>query len=219
MNQATIIDNAGVHLLKKGCRVQIGVPAWGINDLVSRDGHPLSPADIVGFSERFQHDSIIGEYLQKLGYYFSWGTLNEYISEDEAVELEVWEEVEVRFELAPRKVFLEFPDSGHLADLFNLMYHSHPRRHPTFVCDEVDYDWTVLSFVGTGEAERKALRTWLADVFLPLIWPELLAEASKIIASVKAGIANGSLENLLADRTRDLLCDDPTTFSFYKELS
>lgn len=220
INQAIIIDNAGVHLLKKGCRVQIGMPAWGIKDLVSRDGHPLSPADIVGFSERFQHDSILSEYERKLGYHFSWGTLNEFVTEDEE-ELEDEKIMGACFDFAPRDVFLEFPDSGHLADLFNWMYHLHPRCHPTFVCDEVSCDWTVINFLASDEQERRALRNWLADVFLPLIWPDLLAEAMKIIANVKAGVVgpNGSLEELLADRTGNLLCGDPTSLSFYKEFS
>jgi hypothetical protein len=215
----TIANNAGLNLLANGCHLPIGMPAYGVRSAVFRKGNPLSPDELVGLSETPPYDSILDDYERKRGYHFPWGTLSEHVDEGDEEEEEKGVLL-ADFEFAPRDVFLAFPDEWHLADLFAWMYKWHPLRHRKFTADpdDVASTWSVISFQAKGEREIKSLRTWMVEVFIPLIWPELLNEAMTIIAAKKALVTSpdGSFEELLADRSRWLLCGDHKSLSFYK---
>lgn len=215
-NKNTIVDKAGLHLLDLGCPVLVGMPAYGIRSCVFRRTAPLAPEDLVGLSEESRGESILDDYESLYGYQFSWGTVSEVFSEG------VEDEGDTRyvdFELAPRDVYMAFPDGWHLADLFSWMYRWHPLRHGKVAPDpdSVVLDWSVMSFRARGERQIKSLRTWLVNVFIPSIWPDLLNEAMKIIEEKTASVANpDELEKLLADRSRWMLCEEPKSLSFYK---
>lgn len=215
-NKNTIIHNAVLQLLAQGCPVLLGVPAYGIKSCVFRRTAPLRPEDLVGLSEESRGNSIVDDYERMYGYHFPWGTVSEEFSEGGEEEGNIRY---VTFQFVPREVYMAFPDGSHLADLFSWMYQWHPLRHEKFVPDpdDVIFDWTVVSFEARGEPQIKALRTWLVTVFIPMIWPDLLKEAMRIIAEKTESLASSDeLEKLLADRSRWVLCGDPNSLSFYK---
>lgn len=150
--------------------------------------------------------------LRVHSYPLSGGLLSETIVTKETVQKRYGE-----FEFAASEVHLAFPSSWHIVDMFSWMYHLHPLRHHTFAPDPngIVFDMTVICFRAEGERAIYSLRSWLRDIFIPLVWPDLLREAMKIIAERKACLKNPeSSEELLADRS--YLGTDPTLLSFYK---
>ena len=210
----TILEQTGLHLLNNGCPVLLGMPAYGVANCVFRKVSPATPADIMGVGERTSSSSVLEHYQQLLGYHFPWGTVSEHSFEGDDTGVRF-----VDFTFDPRDVYLAFPDGWHLADLFHWLYQSHPLCHRKFETDpdSVIFDWSVISFQARGERQIKALRSWLVEVFIPLIWPDLLREAMRLIEQKKASIfsTDGSFEELLSDRSRWLLCSDPAELTYY----
>lgn len=143
-------------------------------------------------------------------YPFSWGVLNESVTSELGVRC-------VDFEFSSPDVYLAFPRSWHLVDLFSWMYHKHPLRHHTFVPNlDVVFNTTVIFFKAKGEREISSLRNWLVEVYVPLIWLDLQREAMKIVSEIKASLTDPeSLEKLVANWS-GYLCEDPKSLSFYK---
>ncbi len=145
-------------------------------------------------------------------YPFSWGGVNESIT----AELGPWC---VDFEFLVPKMFLAFPSRFHLVDLCSWMYHSHPLKHHTLVPNlDVMFDVTVISFRAKG-VRATELRAWLIEVFIPLIWPDLLREAMRIISEVNAGLTSAQSPAKLVASWSGYLCHDPKSLSFYKATS
>lgn len=215
-NKNTILEKTGLHLLKNECPVLLGMPAYGIANCLFRKESPATPAEIIGVGERMFSTSVLEDYQKLLGYHFSWGTVSENSFEGDEEDAGVRF---VDFTFDPRDVYLAFPDGWHLADLFHWLYQSHPLRHRKFETDPdgVVFSWSVISFQARGERQIKALRSWLVEVFIPLIWPDLLREAMRLIDQKKASIfsPDGSFEELLSDRSRWLLCSDPAELPYY----
>jgi hypothetical protein len=143
------------------------------------------------------------------------GLLNESIYEG------IKENVRLRgvdFEFASRDVYLAFPSSWHIAEMFGWMYRYHPVRHHTFVPnnDGIVFDMSVICFRAEGEREIYSLRSWLGGIFIPLIWPDLLREAMKIISEIRAGLTNPQSPEELVASWSGYLCEDPKSLSFYK---
>ncbi|TQK01260.1 hypothetical protein [Herbaspirillum sp. SJZ107] len=159
--------------------------------------------------------SLSREYAEIPGYRFSWGAVSEVSSPSDPDDDE--SPLVLRFEFMPISLLLVFPESGQLEDLFMWMYENHPLYDPDFDCDEGNNHWSVISFA-SGGGEGEALRDWVADAFIPLIWPDLLAEATKIVEKkIEAAISqspDGTFEELLVERHRYQLCDDPAKLSF-----
>jgi hypothetical protein len=123
----------------------------------------------------------------------------------------------VDFEFASRDVYLAYPRSWHIVDMFMWMYVHHPLRHHTFVPthDGIVFPMSVMCFKAEGVPEIVSLRSWLGDIFIPLIWPDLLREGMKIVIERRASVTNPeSLEELFADGS--YLGKDPTSLAFYK---
>lgn len=208
-NQNDIVEESGRLSLKKGYPVLVGIPAYGIKKCIFRLTHPLSPEDLFGLSDPIPSDSILDDYENKYGYHFSWGTVSEttFTFDDEKGH-----PTYAHFEFAPRDVYLAFPDGWHLSDLFSWMYRRHPLCHPKFKADpdNVTQDWCVITLEAKNSPDIMALRNWLADVFIPVIWPDLLREAMQLIEAKKEGITSPeSFDKLLSDRSRYLLCPKP----------
>lgn len=218
IKKKAIAENASLNLLANGCHLPIGVPAYGVKSVVFRKGDPVNPDELVGLAGKPPYGSIIDDYEQMRGYHFEFGTVSEAI--EEADEEEGMGLPLAHFEFAPRDLYLAFPDGSHLADLLAWMYKWHPLRHRKFIADpdDVHSTWSVIAFQAEGEREIKSLRKWMVKVFIPMIWPDLLDEAMTIIAAKKASVTSpdGSFEELLADRSRWLLCGDHESLSFYK---
>lgn len=148
-------------------------------------------------------------------YPFSWGVLCESFSYGAK------EEIGLRcvdFEFSARDVYLAFPSRGHLVDLFKWMYYWHPLRHQIFVPndDGILFEMSVTAFSAKGERDIDSLRAWVVEIYIPLIWPDLLHEAMKIVMKRKARFTSPqSLEELLANRSR-CLGEDPKLLSFYR---
>jgi hypothetical protein len=153
--------------------------------------------------------------VQTDAYPFSWGTLTETTSygvkEDAGLRF-------VDFELASPNVALAFPSPWHLADLFTWMYRWHPLRHHTFVPrpDSFIFNGSFIAFTAKGERDIYCLRAWMVEFYIPLIWPDLLREAMKIISEIKAGLTSPQSPEELVASWSGYLCEDPKSLSFYK---
>ena len=158
---------------------------------------------------------MLDQYLDKQGYVFPWGTLSEQFEpsdpdDDESIPI-------LRYEFMPIDLLLAFPQSAQLEDLFMWLYRNHPFYYPEFDCDEGNFHFSVISFQ-SEEGCGEVLRSWLANVFLPTIWPDLLAEAIRIVQEkVTAAVAqspDGSFHELLVEHDRYQLCIDPAELQF-----
>lgn len=148
-------------------------------------------------------------------YPFCWGSLSESFSY--GTKEKIGPQC-VDFEFSARDVSEAFPSRWHLVDLFTWMYYWHPLRHHTFVPndDAILFNSSVIAFSAEGECDIYSLRAWVVECYMPLIWPDLLHEAMKIVTERKKRITSQqSLEELLADRSC-YLGEDPKSLSFYR---
>ncbi|MFS2023205.1 hypothetical protein [Massilia sp. CT11-137] len=121
------------------------------------------------------------------------------------------------FEFAARGVVLALSSHECILRLFNWLYDCHPIRHHTYAPndDGIVFPMSIICFRAEGERQIASLRSWLGEIFMPVVWPELILEGMRIIAECKARVSNAeSLEELVADRS--YLGGDPTSLSFYK---
>ncbi|MGK5024857.1 hypothetical protein [Janthinobacterium sp. RB2R34] len=214
-NRDMEVNEAARNLLISACPVQLGMPAKLIRELVHGKYSFLTAEDVCSLSKDGWGLSMLDEYLDKQGYVFSWGTLSEVANpsdpdDDKSPAI-------FRFEFMPMELLLAFPQSAQLEDLLMWLYRNHPLYYPEFDCDEGDESWSVISFQ-SEEGGGETLRSWLANVFLPLIWHDLLGEATRIVQEkIKAAVAqspDGSFHELLVEHDRCQLCIDPAELQF-----
>ena len=214
-NRDMVVNDAAMNLLISACPVQLGMPAKLIRELVHGKYSIFTAKQVCSLSKDGWGLSMLDEYLDKQGYVFPWGTLSEESNpsdpdDDKSPPM-------LRFEFMPTELLLAFPQSAQLEDLFMWLYYNHPYYDAKFPCDEGNEHWSVISFYsedGCGEA----LRSWLANVFIPLIWHDLLGEATRIVQEkIKAAVAqspDGSFHDLLVEHDRYQLCIDPAELQF-----
>lgn len=209
------VNEAAMNLLIKACPVELGMPARLIREFVYGKYAVLSVDDVCSLSQDSHGNSMLEQFLDKCGYAFSWGLLSEESmpsDPDNDKSLLV-----LRYEFLPVDLLLLFPDAGQLEDLFMDLYRSHPYYDSDFDCDEGFGNWSVIAFQSQEGREEK-LRQWIAEVFIPLIWHDLLYEATRIveekIAAVIAQSSDGSFKELLVERGRRQLCVDPVELQF-----
>jgi len=121
------------------------------------------------------------------------------------------------FEFAARGVFLALPSRECLVRLFNWMYHCHPIRHHTYAPNDegIVFPMSVICFRAEGERQIYSVRSWLGEIFMPMVWPDLVFEGMRIIAECRERVSNPeSLEELVA--AQSYFGGDPTSLSFYK---
>jgi hypothetical protein len=207
------LDGVMTGLLAAGHCFKVGIPSWVLTELVSRKFAPLRPRDVLGLSRSHRENSITAEYLNKMGYEFSWGTLSEEIHADEDDCVLVG-----TFEIFPTQVLMTFPQAAMVEDLFIWMYQNHPLSHKEFEGNEASGGWFVLSFSAVGQEKIDELRRWLAVIFVPRVMPELILEARRIVAAAaevaSARSADGSFEDALYEIGRFQLCCDPADLAF-----
>lgn len=207
------LDGVMGGLLALGYCFDIGIPSWVLTELISRKSARLRPRDVLGLSKSYRENSITSEYLNKIGYEFSWGTLSEELQTDEDDG-----ELVGTFEIFPKHVLKTCPQSGMIEDLFMWMYQNHPLRHNEFDCDQSFGDWFVMSFSAYGKEEIAELRRWLAGTFVSKIMPDLISEAMRIVMAAKAVDAARSddeaAEGVLNEKVRFQLCGDPADLCF-----
>ena len=165
---------------------------------------------------RYPGDSDLTGYLTLQGHMFSFGTVSEESHPSDPDDDE--SPLVLRYEFVPTSLLLAFPNSGQLEDLFMWLYRNHPLYDEAFECDEGFCHLSVISFK-SEEDEGDVLRDWMAEIFLPIIWPDLFREGSRIVEEKKAAAIaaspDGSFEELLVERHRGQLCDDKAELTFH----
>ena len=214
-NRNMEVNQAARNLLISACPVQLGMPAKLIRELVHGKYSFLAAEHVCSLSKDGWDLGMLDEYLDKQGYVFSWGTLSE-VSKPSNPDDDRSPAI-LRFEFMPMELLLAFPRSAQLEDLFMWLYRNHRQYYPEFDCDEGDESWSVISFQ-SEEGGGETLRSWLANVFLPFIWHDLLGEATRIVQEkIKAAVAqspDGSFHELLVEHDRCQLCIDPAELQF-----
>lgn len=210
-----VVNEAAMNLLIKACPVELGMPARLVREFIYGKYATLSVNDVCSLSPDGYRNSMLEEFLDKRGYAFSWGLLSEESMSsdpDDDKSLPV-----LRYEFLPVDLLLVFPHAGQLEDLFMDLYRNHPYYDPDFDCDEGHGNWSVISFQ-SKKGREDDLRQWMVDVFIPLIWHDVLYEATRIveekIAAAIAQSSDGSFKKLLVERRRSQLCVDPAELQF-----
>lgn len=210
-----VVNEAAMNLLIKACPVELGMPAKLIREFVYGKYAAISVDDVCSLSQDSYGNSMLEQFLDKRGYAFSWGLLSEESmpsDPDNDKSLPV-----LRYEFLPVDLLVLFPDAGQLEDLFMDLYRNHPYYDPDFDCDEGFGNWSVIAFQ-SKEGHEEELRQWVAEVFIPLIWHDLLCEATRIVEEkIAAAIAQspaGSFKELFVERGRCQLCVDPAELQF-----
>ena len=172
--------------------------------------------DALSAGGRYPGAGDLRAYLRQPGYTFSFGTVSEEsypFDPDDDKSPPV-----LRYEFVPINLLLAFPDSGQLEDLFMWLYRNHPVYNDELDCDEAFHNLSVMSF-RSAPGEGAVLREWMAEIFLPIIWPDLLREGTRIVEEKKAAAIaaspDGSFEELLVEHHRGQLCDDGVELTFH----
>ena len=191
-----------------------------------KSGHPMklilstkikqALEDALSAGGRYPGDGDLTEYLAQQGYTFSFGAVSE---ESRPIDPDDDESpLVLRYEFAPINLLLAFPHSGQLEDLFMSLYHNHSLYDEAFNCDEGFCHLSVISFQ-SEEDKGGVLRQWMAGTFLPIIWPDVLRKATRIVEEKKAAaiaaFPDGSFEELLVEHHRGQLCDDGAELTFH----
>lgn len=208
-----LVDGVMTGLLMMGCPVDLGIPAWTLQDMVRRPEFSEAPEKIFGIGAEPFSDNMVDEYFDKRGYEFSWGSLSESVGQDEYDEDET---VVGRFEMLPKDVLMKFPQPAMVEDLFMWMYDHHPLKHSRFDVDESFGEWFVMSFAAYGDDNIAALRQWLALTFVPKIMPDLVSEAMLIVTReiLQASDQDVASGEIFKEKGRYQLCGDPAELSF-----
>lgn len=97
-----IQDNIMAGLLAQGVPMELGLPTWYVQELLTRKSHPVLPEDVLGTSRESRDNNILMQAQGRVGYTFSWGTLDECFEPDEDDETLLIG----TFEFCPRDVIL-----------------------------------------------------------------------------------------------------------------
>lgn len=205
-DQIKAADEKSLQSLKNGRPMKLVLPTkikQALEDALSAGG-------------RYPGDGDLTEYLTQQGHTFSFGTVSEEsrpIDPDDDKSPPV-----LRYEFVPINLLLAFPHCGQLEDLFMWLYRNHRLYDEGFECDEGFCHLSVISFQ-SEENEGGVLRQWIAGTFLPIIWPDVLREANRIVEEKKAAAIaaspDGSFKELLVEHHRGQLCDDGAELTFY----
>jgi len=209
-------NEAMLGLFKIGARMDVGIPAWLIDEVDHYRPTESSPEVTSGADGKNGLAAVLNSCYADKGYVFSWGILSETRSEDDGCVAE--ENSYVDFEFCIKDLLIALPNSAMLEDLVSWMYTNHPLANSEFETDESMGDWTMLMFTARGAKEISHMRRWLAKVFIPLVLPDLLREGMKIVKAAKAEVVqhgrNDTVNELLIEHERFQLCGDPKDLSF-----
>lgn len=166
-------DGLVMQMLKNAAPMPLGTPGWLIREAWTRTDHPYSTEQILGARSGDElddslEDNLNAEYGFRMGYQFSWGSLEEVMmpaDEDCPLDMHL-------FLIFPEKALCVFPRSDLLSELMEVLYEAHPLADEDFATDDWG-SWNTLGF-GAWNKDQKKLRTWMHDIFLPKILPDLL---------------------------------------------
>jgi len=215
-----VIDGMATAMLALGCSMKLNAPTWIIKEMLTRKTDPVKPAKIFGVRNARLRPSLVDEYLDKIGYQYSWGAVSEdlYSEDFDFEDGEDGEKLVVRFEFYPEEILKEFPNPAMVQDLMIRMYEYHPSMDENYVVDEARGDWFVLAFEAIGVEEISNLRDYLAKNVIPKIWPDLFTNGMRIVKEAKAAelarTNNQSFEGALIETRRWQLCGDMKDLSF-----
>lgn len=213
-------NEAVLGLFKIGARMDVGIPGWLIDEVDHY--RPIeSSSEVTSVADGENNlSAILNSCYADKGYVFSWGFLSETRSEDYEEDDRSFavENCFVNFEFCLKDLLIAFPNCAMLEDLINWMYANHPLANAKFDADESMGEWTMLMFTAHGTKEIKRMRRWLAQVFIPVVLPDLLREGMKIVEAVKAEAVqngrDGTFNDVLVEHQRFQLCGDPKDLSF-----
>ncbi|MQR02117.1 hypothetical protein [Glaciimonas soli] len=212
------IDDVMLVLLSQGTPIPLGFPHWALFEFTTRKDCPMDPEILLGLKDNEDQSSMLNRYEDLQGYQFTWGV----VSEDYSHYEEDPENVrKCKFEISPEAVLKTFLQSAMLQDLYAFMYEHHPDYDGRFECDEAFGDLYTMSFSATGNPiEHAELRGWMANTFIPLILPDLNAEAARIVGAEKLKALSSSLDGTsdkaLIEVRRYQLCPHPSELTFVK---
>jgi hypothetical protein len=212
------IDDVMLTLLKQGTPIPLGFPYWALLEFTTRKDSPVDPAILLGLKENEDKSSMLDRYEDREGYQFTWGVVSEgtdHFEEDP-------EEVRTcTFEISPEAVLKTFMEPSMLEDLYAFMYKNHPDCDDRFECGEAFGNLYTMQFSATGgPAEHAELREWMANTFIPVILPDLNAEAARIVGAEKlralSSSFDGTSDKALIEVRRGQLCPAPSELTFIK---
>lgn len=179
-------DSVMTELLKKEIPLQIGIPAWVLKEMVSRSDYPVDARKLLGVDgvDCTPGEDFLSRNMDSCGYNFSWGTILEETTdlEDEAI-------ICLRFEFLPYQLLRRFPRSDVLDHFILSAYRNHPLYSDQFEENEGSNPWSVLQLLAFGTQKQvRALRKFILDIFLPFIWPDLLALTDRYVTDLENGI-------------------------------
>jgi hypothetical protein len=166
-------DGLVMQMLMNAAPMPLGTPGWMTKEAWTRTVCPYSAEQILGSRSEDESGNnlssdLTSEYGYRMGYQFSWGSLEE----DTAPADEEFDEDMYSFYICPEKALCVFPRSDLLCELMEVLYDTHPLAHKTFDTDDWG-SWNTLGFIVWGEDIQEA-RIWMHDIFLPKILPDLL---------------------------------------------
>lgn len=179
-------DSIMIELLKKTLPFETGIPPWVLREMVSRPDDPIDPRELLGINrDDFIHDEdFLSINFDQLGYTFSWGTVIEETSDFEEDGL-----IGLHFEFLPYQLLRLYPKPDVLDHFFLLAYRNHPLCSDQFDEYEGSNPWSVLQLFTLGTQKQiREFRKFISDVFLPLIWPDLLALSDRYVRDLEKGV-------------------------------
>lgn len=177
------LDVFMMALLRAGKTMPLGIPAWMLKERTHRDDHPMPPQTVLGLDNQPWDDAcILGEYENKVGYQFSWGTIAEfdYVDEDETPNV-----VSLIFEISPEALLKKFPDPVILEDIFLTEYSRHPNMSDCLSDEAYGDNYTMALSVAGGKVDHDKFRAWMVECFIPIILPDLITAAEIALSEVE----------------------------------
>lgn len=101
------------------------------------------------------------------------------------------------FQIVPEQLYKRFWRPDIWDRVFIALYRAHELEHPSFEECEGRHSESTMEFQVFGEEDAKNLRSWMADVFIPLILPDILSQAG-VLLSVRDR-SSRNFEELVAD--------------------
>lgn len=176
------LDHYMMELLSVGKPMPLGIPAWMLIERTHRAEHPMDPKAALGLTDSKPLGfSLLGEYEDKVGYQFSWGTVSEWIYHPEDKKPGVSTLI---FEISPEALLKRFPDPAIVEDIFIAEYEQHPNSGHYDVNEASGDNYTISLSVTGSEEDHELFRHWMEVCFLHEILPDLIKAAEKELVEV-----------------------------------
>lgn len=182
-----IQDCLMTELMVAECPMVLGIPAWFIREITQREELPVPALEILGKRGEVPDNSLVACCLDVVGYEFSWGTVFERTYGEGDPEIE-WEGASyLDFGIFPHDLLRRHPYFETVGDFFRMTMERDPNLPTACEVSSSECDWAVLTFTAYTEEDGASLRLWMAETFIPIILPNLIEEADRIMNLIAAG--------------------------------